>query len=89
MRDKETNLWLSEPPEWPLICGELSSSSHNLEEYLRCEELDDECYGTVYSVGEFIHWCRGLETEEPPTMTEGETKMPSVDESRSEDGRGR
>jgi hypothetical protein len=77
MFNKETNLWLSDPPEWPLICGELASSPHNLEEYLSCDELDDKSYGTVYSLEEFAQWCQGLEIRDQQPREE---EVPSVDE---------
>ena len=66
MLSKESGSWLSEPPSWPLIRGSLSLKSHNLLEYLECDDIREESedsngYGTVYRIEKFIRWCRELE----------------------------
>jgi hypothetical protein len=62
MVSESTKLWLSEPPQWPPICGEFASSSHNLNQYLRCDKEDDNNkLGSLYSVGEFLFFCQNLQ----------------------------
>jgi hypothetical protein len=64
MFNESTNLWLSEPPQWPLICGELASSSHNLKQYLRCDkEVDKQLFGSLFSIDQFMLYCQSIESE--------------------------
>lgn len=64
MFNDSTNLWYSEPPQWPPIRGELSSSSHNLHEYLNCDrDVDKPALGTLYSLHDFISFCQSIENE--------------------------
>ena len=64
MFNDSTNLWYSEPPQWPPIRGELSSTSHNLHQYLSCDRVvDNPALGTLYSLNDFISFCQSIENE--------------------------
>lgn len=65
MYSTEENKWFSEPPSWPIICGPLASTSHNLMEYLNCDNSlvndNDSRYGVLYNLEEFLVWCHELD----------------------------
>lgn len=63
MYDTETNKWMSEPPEWPIIRGEHSSSDHNLFDFLRCEHLESNEFGNFFSLEELVQFCQVLEID--------------------------
>lgn len=62
MYSKENNKWLSEPPSWPIISGQLSSSSHNLMKYIDCNVNEEMEFGRVYKLQQFMMWCEELES---------------------------